>query len=76
MLSVFLDAEGERPVVVVLEQYLSVGQAAMRLGVSQVTVRKLIEAGRLESVRDPLGHRWILRTSLERLIAERAARSR
>jgi excisionase family DNA binding protein len=61
--------------VVVLEQYLSVGQASMRLGVSQVTVRKLIAGGRLESVRDPLGHRWVLRASLERLIAERASRA-
>jgi excisionase family DNA binding protein len=62
--------------VVVLEQYLSVGQTAMRLGVSQVTVRKPIDAGRLEYVRDPLGHRWVLRPSLERLIAERARRAR
>jgi excisionase family DNA binding protein len=58
----------------VLQDYMSMGEAARRLGVSTVTLRKMIEAQRLEVVQDPLGCRWVLSTSLEGLIAIRAAR--
>jgi excisionase family DNA binding protein len=60
--------------VMVLEGYLSMGETARRLGVSTVTIRKLVISGQLDYVLDPLGHRWVLRDSLERLIAERAVR--
>jgi excisionase family DNA binding protein len=58
--------------VIVLEKYDLVGTAARRAGVSSQTIRVWVDSGRLQSVRDPGGRRWILRASLDQLIARRA----
>jgi YD repeat-containing protein len=60
----------------VLDDYVAVGEAGRRLGISSESVRRLIDADALQSVRDPHGQRWVLRTSLDRLIAQRAAKAR
>jgi hypothetical protein len=62
--------------VVVLEDYVGIGEASRRLGISEQRVRDLMDAGRLQGVRDPSNRRWILRADLEREIAARANRAK
>ena len=62
--------------VMVLGEYVTVTEASHRLGVSAQGVRLMVAKGQLQAVRDPRSHRWILAASLDRLIAERAARGK
>ena len=57
-----------------LDDYLSPGQAARRLGMSRERVNQLRRAGRLESVPSPLGF-LVRKADVERLERERAAGS-
>jgi excisionase family DNA binding protein len=50
--------------------WLTVGEAAQRLGVSDTTVRSYIEAGRLTATRLPSGHRRVLADSVETMRRE------
>lgn len=51
-------------------RWLTVGQAADQLGVSQSTVREYARTGRLHSTRLPSGHRRIDPASVEALRRE------
>lgn len=51
-------------------RWLTVGQAARLLGVSETTARDYADAGRLNSTRLPSGHRRIDPASVEKLRAE------
>lgn len=51
-------------------RWLTVGQAARLLRVSDTTVREYADAGRLTASRLPSGHRRIDPTSVEQLRAE------
>ena len=55
--------------------WISPGQAALKLGVSREWIRALIRAGRLGATRTPLGH-LVLGSDVDRLAAERQARLR
>jgi excisionase family DNA binding protein len=48
--------------------WLTVGQAAQRLNISADSVRRAVEAGRLQAGRTPGGHRRILAESVEKLL--------
>ena len=54
--------------------WLTVGKAAQRLGLSAVYVRRLADAGRLECERTPLG-RLISESSIEKYRAAKEATS-
>ena len=57
--------------------YLSVGEAAKRLGVSVDVIRSLVERGDLRAIRTGGGHRRILYDDVERRrTAQRATRTR
>jgi excisionase family DNA binding protein len=58
----------------VLSDYISIGDAAHELRVSDTTVRKMLDQGVLEGVLDPRRQRWVLRTSLAKLVAQRITR--
>jgi excisionase family DNA binding protein len=60
----------------VLDDYVAVGEASRYLGISAESVRRLIRADALESVRDPRGQRWVSRASLKRFVVRRAAKAR
>lgn len=49
------------------ETWLTVGQAAKRVGVSEMTIRRYIATGRLPALILPSGHRRILASALHRL---------
>lgn len=53
------------------EQYLTPAEAAQRLGVHVVTIRRWTASGRLEAIRTPGGHRRIPTAAVERLVGER-----
>jgi excisionase family DNA binding protein len=53
------------------EQLLSVGQAALMLGVGVDTIHRYLDLGTLEGTRLPSGHRRITLTSVERAKASR-----
>jgi hypothetical protein len=61
-------------VVVMTEDWLSLSQAANRLGLSAQAVRNMADAGRVECYRSPLG-RLVAAKDVERLAHERAQRS-
>jgi excisionase family DNA binding protein len=60
-------------VAVMTEEWLSLTQAANRLGLSSQAVRNMADAGRLGCYRSPLG-RLVATEDVERIAAERAAR--
>jgi len=53
----------------------TVGQAAELLGVSADSVRRLIDAGQIDAVRDPAGRRRVDGAALARFCTERAEAS-
>ena len=53
-----------------MEDLISIQDAAELLKVSEATVRRLFDGGKLLGHRLPSGHRRILRTSVERLHEE------
>lgn len=50
--------------------WLTVGEVAQMLGVSDTTVRQYVADGRLDATRLPSGHRRIRRTSAEAMHRE------
>lgn len=58
------------PQVVGDGKWLTVGEAAAKLGVSDTTVRSYIAAGRLTATRLPSGHRRVLAESVEAMRQE------
>jgi putative resolvase len=52
--------------------YLTIGEAAQRLGVRVETIRTWDRKGKIQSVRTIGGHRRILRTDVERLEGKRS----
>jgi excisionase family DNA binding protein len=58
------------------ECYCGPRMAAIRLGLSEATVRLLADSGRIRSVRDHAGRRLLLRDDVERVAQERAHRAR
>ena len=53
-------------------QWMTVRQAAQLLGVSEPTLRKWTDAGRIATFRTPGGHRRYLLAEIERFRASRA----
>jgi predicted site-specific integrase-resolvase len=58
------------------ECYCGPRMAAIRLGLSEATVRLLADSGRIRSVRDHAGRRLLLRHDVERVARERAQHAR
>jgi excisionase family DNA binding protein len=57
------------------EELLTVGDAAVILGLSVGMVRVLHAKGRLDAIRTPRGYRLFRRSDVERLARERARRT-
>lgn len=51
-----------------LSEYLSIGEAALALGISRDTVKRWEKAGRMRSVRLPNGHRRFRRAEVDALL--------
>lgn len=54
-----------------MQDYLSVTEAALELGISEATVRRWVDQGHLVAWRTPGGHRKINRRDLERFLLDR-----
>ncbi len=54
-------------------RYCGTRWAAIRLGLSETSVRLLADSGRIRSVRDPARRRLLVRKDVERLARDRQA---
>lgn len=51
-----------------MAEYVTPGEAAQRLGVTRDTIRRYVDAGKLDGIKTPGGQRRIERTSLEQAL--------
>jgi hypothetical protein len=58
--------------MVTFEEYVTTGQAAHILRLSEATVRIWADAKKVTVLRDPRGHRLLVKAEIERLAKERA----